>query len=129
MPNQIPLDPKLPANFDNTPNDARSKAQLDTWWDHPYGITQPDGSILVRCLNGGAWDRSTVLGKATSYEEACVLAEEKQAEWVKRRMKPVMSFSLNPPYELIRMPQRPDQEPVIVGTFDTKEGLEAFKGA
>lgn len=104
MPNQIPLDPKLPANFDNTPNDDRSKAQLDAWWDHPYGITQSDGSILVRCLNGGAWDRSTVLGKATSYDEACELAEAKQAEWVKRRMEPVMNFSMEPPFELIRMP-------------------------
>ncbi len=55
MPNRIPLDPVLPKNFDCTPNEKRSKAQLDAWWDHPYGVTQPDGKIVVYCLNGGAW--------------------------------------------------------------------------
>ncbi len=54
MPNRIPLDPVLPKNFDCTPNEKRSKAQLDAQWDHPYGITQPDGKIVVYCLNGGA---------------------------------------------------------------------------
>lgn len=33
MPSQLPLDPKLPANFDDTPNSERSKEQLDEWWD------------------------------------------------------------------------------------------------
>lgn len=61
MPSQLPLDPKLPANFDDTPNSERSKEQLDEWWDHPYGITKPDGSFTDRCLNGGARDRSSVL--------------------------------------------------------------------
>ncbi|HBY0441450.1 TPA: DNA-binding protein, partial [Klebsiella pneumoniae subsp. pneumoniae] len=28
MPSQLPLDPKLPANFDDTPNSERSKEQL-----------------------------------------------------------------------------------------------------
>lgn len=42
MPARIPLDPVLPKNFDCTPNEKRSKAQLDVWWDHPYGVTQPD---------------------------------------------------------------------------------------
>ncbi len=35
MPSRIPLDPKLPKAFDATPNEARSKAQLDQWWDRP----------------------------------------------------------------------------------------------
>lgn len=86
MPNCIPLDPKLPANFDITPNDKRSKSQLDAWWDHPYGLTQPDGKIMVRCLNGGSWDRSSFLGVADTYDEACELAEKKQAEWVKNAL-------------------------------------------
>lgn len=47
MPARIPLDPVLPKNFDCTPNEKRSKAQLDAWWDHPYGVTQPDGKIVV----------------------------------------------------------------------------------
>ncbi|EPF3440900.1 DNA-binding protein, partial [Escherichia coli] len=41
MPNCIPLNPVLPKNFDDTPNEKRSKSQLDAWWDHPYGITCP----------------------------------------------------------------------------------------
>lgn len=57
MPSRIPLDSKLPKAFDATPNEARSKAQLDQWWDRRYGLTRPDGRIEVRCLNGGAWDR------------------------------------------------------------------------
>ncbi len=40
MPNRIPLDPKLPKAFDATPNEDRSKSQLDLWWDRPYGITR-----------------------------------------------------------------------------------------
>ncbi|CAM5289122.1 hypothetical protein ATER59S_00509 [Aquamicrobium terrae] len=79
MPNRIPLDPKLPKAFNATPNDARSKAQLDQWWDRPYGLTLSDGRIEVRCLNGGAWDRSTHLGVAENYDVACALAESKQA--------------------------------------------------
>ena len=78
MPNRIPLDPKLPKTFDATPNEARSKAQLDQWWDRPYGLTRPDGRIEVRCLNGGAWDRSTHFGFADDYDAACALAEAKQ---------------------------------------------------
>lgn len=45
MPNRIPLDPKLPKTFDATPNDTRSKQQLDAWWDRPYGITLSDGRM------------------------------------------------------------------------------------
>jgi len=81
MPNRIPLDPALRAGFDETSNDQRSKAELDAWWDHPFGRTRPDGRIDVRCLNGGAHDRSSALGVADSYDEACALAEEKQANW------------------------------------------------
>ncbi|HGU8982145.1 TPA: DNA-binding protein, partial [Escherichia coli] len=88
MPARIPLDPALPKNFDCTPNEKRSKAQLDAWWDHPYGVTEPDGKILVYCLNGGAWDRPSVLGFVDNYDEACELAERQQARWVKTRSKP-----------------------------------------
>ncbi|MFI8704597.1 DNA-binding protein [Citrobacter braakii] len=129
MPNCIPLDPKLPANFDNTRNEDRSKAQLDVWWDHPYGITQSDGRIFVRCLNGGAWDRSSFLGEANTYEEACLLAEAKQARWVATRAQPIFQFSIEPPFVLIRHPQRPDHEATLVGEFDTMEEMNEFSKA
>lgn len=124
MPNQIPLDPKLPANFDCTPNESRSKAQLDAWWDRPYAITRDDGKLLVRCLNGGAWDRSTNFGTAENYDEACALAETKQAAWVARRGRPVMT--MDEELKLVRMPQRPDQDMVIVKVCETQEQASAY---
>lgn len=30
------IDPVLPENFANTPNDERSREELNTWWDVPY---------------------------------------------------------------------------------------------
>ncbi|EGC7113082.1 DNA-binding protein [Salmonella enterica subsp. enterica serovar Panama] len=123
MPNCIPLNPVLPKNFDDTPNEKRSKSQLDAWWDHPYGITRPDGKITVRCLNGGAWDRSTVLGVADSYEEACELAEREQSAWVKRRAEPIFYYSGEAPFRAVRDAQRPDQEQTFVASFDTQDEL------
>lgn len=127
MPNRIPIDPKLPSRFDDTPNEKRSKKQLDEWWDHPFGIMQPDGKILVRCLNGGAWDRSTLFGVANDYEEACLLAEKRQAEWVKTRAQPIFYHSLEPPFLLIQQPQRPDEEAKVVGSFETMDELGIFQ--
>lgn len=56
-----------------------------------------DGKIVVRCLNGGSWDRSSVLGVADNYEEACAFAEIKLAEWVKERSQPIFMYSIEPP--------------------------------
>lgn len=47
MPNQIPLDPTLPAHFFDLRNEDRSKEELDAWWDHPFGQTREDGTIDV----------------------------------------------------------------------------------
>ncbi|EKL9720618.1 DNA-binding protein [Escherichia coli] len=125
MANRIPLDPKLPKLFDQTPNEQRSKAQLDAWWDHPFGVTMADGRIEVRCLNGGAWDRSTHLGVADDYDAACVLAEAKQAAWLRFRERPVGSPQ-DGKFLLLKMPQRPDEDMVTVGTFDTAEAANEF---
>lgn len=116
MPNRIPLDPALSANFDETSNDQRSKAELDAWWDHPFAQTLEDGRIQVRCLNGGAHDRSSVLGIAETYDEACVLAEEKQARWVSTREEPVASLR-NGIIVMVRGPQRPDDREVELGEY------------
>ena len=107
MPNCIPLNPILPKNFDDTPNDKRSKSQLDAWWDHPYGITRPDGKITV----------------ADNYEEACELADREQSAWVKRRAEPIFYFSGEAPFRAIREAQRPDQEQTFVASFDTQDEL------
>lgn len=125
MPNRIPLDPKLPKAFDATPNDARTKTQLDAWWDRPFGITRDDGRIEVRCLNGGAWDRSTNLGTADDYDAACALAEAKQAEWLKARERPVVSFAEGQ-VVVIRQAQRPDEEPKQLAKFPSVEAAEDY---
>lgn len=125
MPNQIPLDPKLPKSFDATPNEARSKAQLDSWWDHPYGVTLPDGRVEVRCLNGGAWDRSTHLGVADDYDAACTLAATKQAEWLKFRERPCTCLDVDQVL-VIRQPQRPDQAQQQLAAFPTPEAANEY---
>lgn len=126
MPNTIPINPKLPAKFDDTPNDQRSKSQLDAWWDHPYCISHPNGEIEVRCLNGGAWDRSSWLGTASTYDEACELAEKAQAKWVAMRSKPIFYVSFEPPFNMVRLEQRPDLPQTVVASFDTMEELNAY---
>lgn len=128
MPNQIPINPTLPKNFDITPNEKRSKAQLDAWWDHPYCV-ESNGKYHVYCLNGGAWDRPTFLGQTDTYDDACELAERRQAEWVKRRAEPIFYHSFEPPFQMIRQPQRPDQDATLVVEFNTMDELNAYSKA
>lgn len=121
MPNEIPVDPKLPKDFDSTPNENRSKDELDRWWDHPYCVTVDKG-FDVRCLNGGAWDRSSWLGRASTYRDACELAEKKQAEWVKKRellFTHVHDFTLGT-CDLVRK-SRPDREDEVLASFTSLE--------
>ena len=75
------INPKLPKGFDDTPNEERPLSQI-IWWDRPYIVTYtdtgdkwldawPSGTRYdVRCLDGGAWDRSTNWGCFSSLEEA-----------------------------------------------------------
>lgn len=46
MPARIPLDPALPKNFDCTPNEKRSKAQLDAWGTIPMELQNLTGKFL-----------------------------------------------------------------------------------
>ncbi len=77
------VDPVLPREFDCTPNDGRTDRDL-AWWDVPFiRTTERFGANLqygrdgfeVRCLDGGAWDRSTYLGWADSVERAVEIAK------------------------------------------------------
>jgi hypothetical protein len=122
LPNRIPLDPKLPKHFDQTSNEDRTKDQLDAWWDHPYGVTLDNGQIDVRCLNGGAWDRSTHFGQVDTYEEACELAERAQARYLKFRERPTLRMDGPPTLPtLVILAQRPDQDERIVKSFETPQ--------
>lgn len=94
-----PVNPELPPMFDNTPNGERPESHHD-WWERPFIVTftweqmappatspispeerersraswfdeWPSGTRYdVRCLDGGAWDRSTWWGAFRTLEEA-----------------------------------------------------------
>lgn len=105
----LPIDPRLPPGFDDTPNDERSAAELDQWWDRPFARTRSDGRLDVRCLDGSAWDRSTWYGVADDLDAARKLARQRLADWRKARSAPVTLLD-GGQIKLVRMPQRPDDD-------------------
>lgn len=87
----IPINPCQRDDFDSTPHEHRDPLELDHWWNVPYVQTRewsdigsddderrkqwfahwPSGiRYTVRCLDGGAWDRSTNRGSFSSLEQA-----------------------------------------------------------
>jgi hypothetical protein len=93
---KVPINPRLPARFDETPNESRPRSHM-RWWNRPYIVTTsweqmcwptateedrtrwfrrwPSGTRYdVRCLDGGAWDRSTCWGMYATLEEALEVA-------------------------------------------------------
>ena len=80
------VDPKLPANFDDTDNEQRP-ASHQAWWNVPFIRTYRDtapkfleawpGGVRydVRCLDGGAWDRTTAWGWFATLDEAVECAK------------------------------------------------------
>lgn len=86
----VPVDPCLRQTFEMTPNQDRDQQELDDWWGRPFVVSYRDSSpgfkehwptgqrYDVRCLDGGAWDRSTWRGSYGSLDEAidaaCALA-------------------------------------------------------
>jgi len=71
----IQIDPELPEEFDMTPNDERSEAEIEEWWDVPFVESRGNGYV-VRCLDGGAWDRATTKGFFDTLDEAVKKAKE-----------------------------------------------------
>lgn len=113
---ELPVDPVLPQDFDNTPNEQRSAQELDTWWDRPFALSAPGGGYSVRCLDGGAWDRSTSYGHAPDLQAATELARRKLAWSQSMRAKPVSYFAEAGKVLVVRMPQRPDQDMEVLAT-------------
>lgn len=82
----VPVNPFLQPDFDNTPNAART-ARDRAWWGLPFIRTQRDTHPVflkawpegirydVRCLDGGAWDRSTNRGQFATIAEAVAFAK------------------------------------------------------
>ncbi|MDP2975215.1 MAG: hypothetical protein Q8N45_03265 [Anaerolineales bacterium] len=128
----MPVDPELPPDFDNTPNEERSTEELDTWWDRPFAQTRADGTLDVRCLDGGAWDRATFYGTAETVEAARSLAKAKLAKWQECRSAPTVCLN-GSAITLMRMPQRPDDDGVVLYVAkdqqDATRWLEAHRNA
>ncbi|WP_267122733.1 hypothetical protein [Xanthomonas sacchari] len=104
----LPIDPTLPERFDDTPNEARSKVELDQWWDKPYLLTNPDGTYTARCLNGAASYRSTVLAHGSTVDEATERGLAKHALWLERRSRPI-AYVQGTRCDVVIEPQRPDE--------------------
>ena len=97
----IAVNPKLPARFSDTPNDARPASHM-RWWGRPYieteergpGVSEtqwlawwPEGVRYdVRCLDGGAWDRPTCKGAFKSLAEAVAYAEALRDELLEEQV-------------------------------------------
>lgn len=72
----ILIDPENPPKYD-IPNDERSIRELKFWWKRPYVRTSmaPIGGYDVYCLDGGAWDRPTWVGRGDTIDEAVAIAK------------------------------------------------------
>ncbi|CAM8622405.1 hypothetical protein MCEMSHM24_02485 [Comamonadaceae bacterium] len=112
------LDPVLREGFDDTPNEERTTAELDKFWCKPFILSRDDGKFTVRCLDGGAWDRSTNYGVASTLEEAKDIAKTKLRNWMEITARPVACYrgGLDGLVDLMVMNQRPDEEPRIVAS-------------
>ncbi len=85
----VPVNPDLPENFDRTPNERRPDSHL-AWVRVPFIVAYIDSNpdfvkhwkgdtrYDVRCLDGGAWDRSTWWGSYADISEAVNLAKQRK---------------------------------------------------
>lgn len=118
----MPINPKLPRMFDQTPNEKRSKRELDQWWDRPFAFIREDGKFDVRCLDGGAWDRSTWYGVADDLEAAVRLGTEKLAAWRRFRETP-HAYIDSGKVAVVLGPQRPDEEHKLL--YEARDAQDA----
>ncbi len=122
------VDPVLPPDFDTTPNEERSAAEIARWWDRPFAVSKPDGSYTVYALDGGAWDRPTSYGNAATLDDAKRLAAEKLEAWQRLRARPsvmVDGADAEYPLAIVRQPQHPHEDSTVLGRFRSAEELNA----
>lgn len=86
----LSVDPLLPPDFYNTPNEERSAQELADWWMRPYLVSIEGGRYDVRCLDGGAWDRPTFWGDADTLDAARALATSRLEQARRRQDTPVV---------------------------------------
>ena len=124
----LPVDPQLPPDFDSTPNDARSDAELDAWWMRPYAVSLPEGGYAVRCLDGGAWDRSTFWGTAPDLAGARVIARRGLQQTQVRRNRAAVLLG-HDAYLVSIEEDRPRQPRPVLHTASTAEKASAAVAA
>lgn len=122
----LPVDPVRPPHFDDTPNEERSATELNKWWLRPFAVTQPDGRLDVRCLDGGAWDRSTYYGTGADLEEARAIAQKGLARWQAVRDTPVVYISGTGDSLLTLEPNRPGMPRPVLRTARTQTEVAQF---
>jgi len=122
----LPIDPILRDGFDATAHEQRSAQEIADWWDRPYLVTTSDGGYIVRCLDGGAWDRSTNYGRVETPEEGARLAARKLASWQQAMMVPLVSFDRNGRASVVRYPARPDKEMEVLFGPASPDEASAF---
>lgn len=119
----LPVDPVLPARFDDTPNELRSKAELDAWWLRPFAQSRGDGTFDVRCLDGGAWDRPTYYGTAQDLAQANEIARTKLASWQAFRDSPIPMLGGGAAALLILEPNRPGMRHSVLAAVGSMDDL------
>ena len=67
--NGIFINPVLPDNFWTEPMENRTPEHMRHWGNMPF-ILSDDGFYKVYCLDGGAWDRPSLMGGFDSRDKA-----------------------------------------------------------
>lgn len=115
----IAIDPVLPKRFDDTPNEKRPDRHM-AWWDVPYVVTgfvhRGPARYDVRCLDGGAWDRSTNRASFPNLESAVEAAKARTwkplvAEAPKEKLHAFMAYQSTYSAHIVVKPH--DMEQVI----------------
>ena len=70
------IDPVLPENFWTEPLENRTPEHMKHWDAMPF-ILNNDGFYQIHCLDGGAWDRPSLIGGFDTLAKAIEFLKEK----------------------------------------------------
>ncbi|MDP2451820.1 MULTISPECIES: hypothetical protein [unclassified Polaromonas] len=122
---ELPVDPALPPMFDFTPNEDRPESEIERWWLKPFAVTRGDGTFDVRCLDGGAHDRSTWYGTAKDLASAKEIAAAKLANWLEFLDRPIVTMDADS-YSLTIGSLHPRLPRAVLATFESMDLLRAW---
>jgi len=122
---ELPVDPLLRPMFDYTPNEDRPESELAQWWLKPFAVTRGDGTFDVRCLDGGAHDRSTWYGTASDLASAKEIAAAKLANWLEFLDRPIVTMDADS-YSLTIGSLHPRLPRAVLATFESMDLLRAW---